>query len=35
MTALLEIKNLHAKVGDKEILKGLNLTDDHKSEMLE
>ena len=26
MTALLEIKNLHAKVGDKEILKGLNLT---------
>ena len=25
MTALLEIKNLHAKVGDKEILKGLNL----------
>ncbi len=26
MTALLEIKNLHAKVGGKEILKGLNLT---------
>ena len=26
MTALLEIKNLHAKVGEKEILKGLNLT---------
>jgi len=26
MTVLLEIKNLHAKVGDKEILKGLNLT---------
>src|SRR5579862_2716799 len=24
--ALLEIKNLHAKVGDREILKGLNLT---------
>ena len=26
MTALLEIKNLHAKVGSKAILKGLNLT---------
>src|SRR5215813_2883626 len=26
MTTLLEIKNLHAKVGDKEILKGLDLT---------
>jgi len=26
MVALLEIKNLHVKVGDKEILKGLNLT---------
>ena len=25
MTALLEIKNLHAKVGDREILKGLDL----------
>ena len=24
--ALLEIKNLHAKVGDREILKGINLT---------
>ena len=24
--ALLEIKNLHAKLEDKEILKGLNLT---------
>src|SRR5580704_12239136 len=24
--ALLEIKNLHAKVGDSEILKGINLT---------
>ena len=23
---MLEIKNLHAKVGDKEILKGINLT---------
>ncbi len=23
---MLEIKNLHAKVGDKEILKGVNLT---------
>ena len=28
MTALLEIKNLHAKVGNKEILKGLNLVID-------
>lgn len=26
MTHLLEIKNLHASVGDKEIIKGLNLT---------
>jgi len=26
MTALLEIKNIHAKVGNKEILKGVNLT---------
>ena len=26
MAALLEIKNLHVKVGSKEILKGLNLT---------
>ena len=25
---LLEIKNLHASIGDKEILKGLNLTID-------
>ena len=24
--ALLEIKDLHAKVGDREILKGINLT---------
>ena len=24
--ALLEIKNLHVSIGDKEILKGLNLT---------
>ena len=23
---MLEIKNLHAKIGDKEILKGINLT---------
>ena len=28
MTILLEIKNLHVKVGNKEILKGLNLTID-------
>jgi Fe-S cluster assembly ATP-binding protein len=26
MTAILEIKNLHARVGDREILKGLDLT---------
>ncbi|MCD6034461.1 MAG: sufC [Rickettsiales bacterium] len=26
MTALLEIKNLHAKVGGKDVLKGINLT---------
>lgn len=26
MRSLLEIKNLHAKIGDKEILKGINLT---------
>jgi Fe-S cluster assembly ATP-binding protein len=26
MTAILEIRNLHAKVGDREILKGLDLT---------
>ena len=23
---MLEVKNLHAKIGDKEILKGINLT---------
>ena len=28
MTTLLEIKNLHVQVGNKEILKGLNLTID-------
>ena len=26
MTALLEIRDLHASVGDKPILKGINLT---------
>ena len=26
MENLLEIKNLHARIGDKEILKGINLT---------
>jgi hypothetical protein len=26
MDKLLEIKNLHARIGDKEILKGIDLT---------